>query len=317
MKNISLIFLAIIVSGIFLSSSESSAQGCCSSGAPLLGSMELGTTKAGFWQLALSYRFNTLDDLYLGTQAIDKNFRQRRTRSVATEINYGLGKGFTANALLTFVQQERTIQPIFTGGSEDFVQLRGLSDIILLLKYSLLTPNIISQREISLGVGTKFATGTHDKTRNNILVSYDLQPGTGATDAILWGYFSQGFQPRRYQLNAVASYRITGTNNLDYRFGNEFVGSMGVNYRINNHFNISNQVRYRHTTADKFLSYDIPNTGGKWLYLVPGINLPLGNEITLRSSVEIPIYRDLSGIQLTTSYAFSFSAFYSFDLKLF
>ena len=317
MKNISLIFLAILVAGIFLNPSESSAQGCCSSGAPLLGSMELGTTKAGFWQLAFSYRFNTLDDLYLGTKALDKNFRQRRTRSVATEINYGLGLGFTANALLTFVQQERTIQPAFSGGSEDFMQLRGLSDIILMLKYSLLIPNIVSQSEISFGAGTKLATGTHNKTRNNILVSYDLQPGSGATDAILWGYFSQGFLPKRYQINGVATYRITGTNNLDYRFGNEFVGSMGISYRINNNFNISNLFRYRHTTADRFLSSDIPNTGGKWLYLIPGINLPLGNEITLRASVEIPIYRDLNGIQLTTTYAFSFSAFYSFDFKLF
>lgn len=316
MKKFSLV-IVILLTVFLLGSSESSAQGCCSSGAPLLGSMELGTTKAGFWQLALSYRFNTLDDLYLGTQPISENFRQRRTRSVAAEINYGLGRGLTANTLVTFVQQERTIQPAFSGGVEDIVRIRGLSDIILMLKYSLLTPNIVSQRELSLGAGAKFATGTHNERRNNILISYDLQPGTGATDAILWGYFFQGFQPKRYQFNAVASYRITGTNNLDYRFGNEFVSSLGVYYRISNFLTISNQLRYRLTTADKFQNFDIPNTGGKWLYFVPGVNLPLGNEVTLLSSFEIPIYRDLNGIQLTTSYAFSFSAFYSFDLKLF
>ena len=114
-----------------------------------------------------------------------------------------------------------------------------------------------------------------------------------------------------------ALYSIVDIGSKDYQFGNEFVGSLGVSYRINNRLIISNQVRYRQTTADKFQKFAIPNTGGNWLYMVPGVNLPLGNDVTLRSSVEIPIYRDLNGVQLTTSYAFSFSAFYSLDLKLF
>ena len=299
---------------LFQINTLSFAQGCCSSGAPLLGSMELGTTTAGLWQIAISYRFNTLDDLYLGTSSLEKNFRQRRTKSVATEINYGLGKNFTLNLLLTFVQQERKIQPGYAGGLEDFVSIRGLSDIILMLKYSLLSPNLISQRELSFGLGTKLPTGSEDETKNNILVSYDLQPGTGATDGVLWGYFYQGFLPKRYQISGVASYRITGTNDLDYRFGNEFVGSLGVNYRINNHLKLTSQLRYRTTAPDKFLKLGIPNTGGKWLYYIPGINVPLGKSLTLRSAIEIPVYRDLKGIQLTTTYALSFSAFYSFGL---
>ena len=289
------------------------AQGCCSSGAPLLGSMELGTTTTGLWQFAVSYRFNTLDDLYLEAKPLAENFRQRRTISVAAEINYGLGKNITLTALLTFVQQERTIKPGHVGGLEDFVRVRGLSDIIFMLKYSLLSPNLFSQRELSLGLGTKLPTGSEDKTKNNILVSYDLQPGTGAADGVLWGYFYQGFLPKRYLLSGIASYRITGTNNLEYRFGNEFVGSFGVNYRINNHLNLSNQIRYRHTAPDKFLKLDIPNTGGKWLYYVPGINVPLGKSLTFRSAVEIPIYRNLKGVQLTTTYALSFSVFYAFN----
>lgn len=288
------------------------AQGCCSSGAPLLGSMELGTTTAGLWQIGISYRFNTLNDIYLGSRSQNDNFRQRKTKSMAAEINYGLGKNFTLNLLLTFVQQERKIQPGYVGGMEDFVSIRGLSDIILMLKYSLLAPNLISQRELSFGLGTKFPTGSENETRNNILVSYDLQPGTGATDGILWGYFFQGFLPKRYLLSGVASYRFTGTNDLNYRFGNEFVGSLGVNYRISNHLNLTGQLRYRSTTPDKFLKLGIPNTGGEWLYYVPGINIPLGKSLTLRTAIEIPVYRNLRGIQLTTTYALSFSAFYSF-----
>ena len=98
---------------------ERQSQGCCSSGAPLLGSLELGTTNAGVLQFALSYRYNTLDDLYLGTKAVNENFRQRRTLSIVTEINYGLAKNFTLNALVTFVQQERTIHSASEGGLED------------------------------------------------------------------------------------------------------------------------------------------------------------------------------------------------------
>lgn len=308
-RNIPFILNAVLLL-VLLGSIDLQGQGCCSSGAPLLGSMELGTSEAGIWQLAISYRFNTLNDLFLGDRGVRGNYRQRRTHSIAAEINYGLGQGFTANTLLTFVQQERTIRPAYVGGTKDFVRVGGVSDIILLLKYTLFQPNLVHQREISLGAGIKLPTGANDLARNNIVVSYDLQPGTGATDEILWGYFFQGFRPTGFLVSGIFSYRLTGTNDQHYRFGRELISSLGGSYRIADFFIFSTQFRYRHTSPDQFLQRNIPNTGGQWIYLIPGTNVPLNRRITLRAALQFPLYRNLRGIQLTTSYALTVSAFY-------
>jgi hypothetical protein len=71
--------------------------------------------------------------------------------------------------------------------------------------------------------------------------------------------------------------------------------------------------RFRHVDADRFSASTIPNTGGIWVLAVPGMNVKLLHNLTIRASGQIPLYRRLSGTQLTTSYTASVSVFYSIN----
>ena len=287
------------------------SQACCSAGVPLLGSLELPTTSVGTWQFSLTYERNVLRDVISGTDKFDLNNRRRTVHSVLLETNYGLAQRVSITALLSLIQQEREITNPFLPGRTDFLSTRGSGDAVVLLKYDLYPLTMATQRQIALGFGPKAPLGKSTIKTNGILLPADLQPGSGAWDGILWGYLYQGFLPTTTaNLFGTLSYRYTGTNGRDYRFGNEFVATLGSSYRTNTIFDFSLSLRYRTVHPEKFTGNDVPNTGGKWLSVLPGVNLKFAKNWALRFSGNLPVYRNLQGTQLTTTYRASVSLFY-------
>jgi len=295
------------------------AQACCSAGTPLLSSLEISATPSGSWQFALTYENNTLRDVVSGTQQLNDATRQRVTHAALLEVSYGLSESFSATALLTLVQHERRVSSPPSVVQGDFIRTRGIGDAVFLVKYNILPLNIVSQRELAIGMGAKLPFGKSRLTSNGILLPADIQPGTGAWDGIVWGYAYQGFLPRvPINLFATSSYRFTGTNDRyvttgqrGYRFGNEFIATIGTSYRTETPIDISVLLRYRLVGADRFSGSEVPNTGGRWVYIVPGLNVNISRPISIRLSGQVPLYRDLQGTQLTTSYTVSLSIFYS------
>ncbi|MGH2568566.1 MAG: hypothetical protein ACRDGA_09520 [Bacteroidota bacterium] len=307
--------IAILLASLTLTSAKGLAQACCSAGTPLLGSLEFPSTPAGIWQLTLTYDYNVLRDVLSGTQTLVDDSRRRVTHSLLWETSYGISSLFSISILLTAVQQERAISP--ESQSESLLHTRGVGDAVALIKYALIPLTLPSQQEVTIGAGGKIPLGASTLTSHGVLLPADMQPGTGAWDGILWIYASQGFVPRvPLNLFVIASYRLTGTNERygtdqqGYRFGNELVASVGGGYRTDSNVDYSLTLRYRRVVPDQFGGSEIPNTGGIWLSLLPGLNVTLSDDLTARSSALIPLYRNLNGTQLTTSYGATISLFY-------
>lgn len=301
------------------------SQACSCGGAPLLSSLELPATPAGLWQFGLTYEFSSISDLVIEGTQFDDDTRTRKVHSGRLEIGYGLNHKFSLLAVFSLLQQERTSGISPAGG--DFLRTRGIGDGLLMLKYNVKPLDLYSHRQLSVGGGVKFPIGDSNLRRNNTLIAADMQLGTGSWDSVLWGNFYQGLL-RYFPGSAyiTASYSLTGTNdrfginNQGYKFGNELVTSAGINYQPQSLFDYTLAIRYRSTRQDKFNNQDVVNTGGKWLFLVPGLNAKISDTFTTRLSGQIPLSRSLNGTQFTTSYTLSVSLFYTFkqtsdDLK--
>ncbi len=306
---------------ILLIAEESFPQACCSAGSPLLGSLDVSNASEGELQVGLTYELNSLQDVYAGTVRLDDDLRERRVNSFLLEVNYGLTGRISLTVLFTFINQSRNIYSL--GDLSSRLNTGGLSDGIILVKYNFIPLSLIDQVELTLGAGAKLPIGNSTLRSDGILVPADMQPGTGAWDGVLWGYFSKGFVPA-LPINVFlnVSYRLNGTNNRfgdsfqqGYTFGNELFVNLGAGYRTDTFFDFTLMLRFRNTTPDKFDGGQLPNTGGNWLYLVPGINGKLSDQFTARLSGQIPLYRNLTGTQLTTTYSASIGLFYSINLK--
>lgn len=310
-----LIILFLSISSFFLSE-EASAQSCSCGGAPLLGSLDQASISSGSWQLGITYDFNSISDLVAEKSELDDDTRKRKVHSALIDVSYGLSSRFSVTGLLTLLRQERKTK--LPQGPGELLKTTGIGDGVLLLKYNLVRQTVQNLRQVTIGAGVKFPLGKSSLKSNSTLISADMQPGTGAWDGLLYGYFSQGFfKSIPLGLFASGSYRLTGSNDrfgdnlASYKFGDEFISSFGINYKpgIMADYNLS--LRYRHTGADKFAGESLPNSGGEWLSLVPGVNAALSDALSARISGRIPLYRKLDGTQLTTGYAVTVSMFYS------
>ncbi|VAX19857.1 hypothetical protein MNBD_IGNAVI01-255 [hydrothermal vent metagenome] len=311
MKKLIIIFFIPFVNQIY-------SQACCTAGSPLLSSLETSATEKGNLLLGISYVYNLLDDVYDETFYLDDQTRNRISKSILLQVDYGITGKISISGLFTYINQERNISAY--QGFTNTVTTSGIGDAVLLAKYNVIPLTMMKEQEFSIGGGTKIPLGKSDLTSNGVLLPADMQPGTGSWDFILWSYFSQG---RLFDLplNLVVnlSYRMNGTNkrfgsnNGTYKFGNELITQGGLGYRTDLPVDFTLFTRLRITDKDEYKKNPIPNTGGTWLYIIPGINVKLYKSVILRLTSEIPIYRNLQGTQLTTTFVTSASIYYTIN----
>ena len=267
------------------------------------------------WQFALTYDVNVLKTLKVGTESLDERNRRRITHSLMLESGYSFTNRLSADLFLPFIRQERKI--INPGFQDDFQSTHGIGDMVLLVKYNIINKGPVSW---SLGIGPKFPTGASDITRNGILLGADLQPGSGAWDGILWSYLVHQLQARKsMSITLVGNYRHTGTNdefrpNQSYRFGRDFQLITGIADRFvigKLLVDPSISFRYRKAGQDQAADFDLPNTGGEWIFLNPTVVLSANSKLSFNFGFEIPLYANITGTQLTPTYRLTTGIYYS------
>jgi len=310
---------------------------CCSGGVPISSSLGLASRGAGSLQFQLTYDYNALRDWFDGANRRQRPHSDpiRTTQSVLLESNYDVSNAFAVSALFSLVRQER-----FTPKSNSLTQNDGIGDAIILFKYNLFHRNTNSPFRLSAGLGPKLPLASNDFTDNDsgLLLPADLQPGTGAWEAISWTHLNyQPFMGSRPTFNLTsiitARYNFRGTRNNEtqyYRFGQEVQFQLGASDRFvigQLLFDPSVMFRYRKVGRDysalvprdpeaadpNLLAF--PNTGGDYVFLSPSLGVNLNPDLSFRISGDLPLYRKLIGSQVTTSYKLSASIYYSLSLS--
>jgi len=309
-----LIPLTIVIITILSLPGQVPGQACCTSGTPILGTLELPAGVAGSFQTALTYQFNTLDDVINESTPLEESLRRRFTHSLVLESNYGLSDSWAVSGLLSFIRQGRHNNTLTSG--KEVLKVTGLGDAVVLVKYSPLKATLFSQRNLSVGAGPKIPLGDfRRRNKEGILLPYEMQPGTGAWDLILWSNFYQGFRPVPLSIYLTTAYRLTGRNSLGYQFGRELTLNSGMTYDSSFPVDFSLAFKYRAVAPDSRNGQAIANTGGKWLNLKPAFYMHPVEKFTLKLSGQLPLYREVNGIQLTTSYRISVTGLVNFRIN--
>jgi len=305
MKQLKILF---VVQAVAISYSMQ-GQTCCSGGTPLTGNLGIQGIEPKSFYFQLAYDYNFLDNLYSGTQLLKDNGRERLTQTLLFQGIYSFTEHFSVNTLFTYVSQQRKI--FSTLGTTNFTKTKGIGDAVVLAQY---TPFSNLKRSLTLALGPKLPIGKFDAAdpEFGITLSPDLQPGTGSFDGIFGASYQEYhlLNSSGLTFSTSAGYRITtparrfdGDNK--YRFGNETMFSLGIQKNILiKKLGVTPLVfmRYRKTLMDKIAGSKVSGTGGTWIYLSPGLNIDLNNNLSINASGELPIYRNLNGTQLTTTY---------------
>ncbi|MGH7455102.1 MAG: hypothetical protein ACRENG_27350, partial [bacterium] len=199
--------LAFLVAALTLFLADQlAAQGCCTAGSPSLGSLQAGLLRNHQLGFSTAYEFTNLTTAYQGTQKIrDPLGREASVGNLSVEFGYGLSGRFSLHLIGNYSNRRREIN--LSDGASFVSQGRGFGDLVALLKFGVWQLNLANQRELAIGVGVKAPTGQFRLRENGVRLSYDLQPGTGSWDALLWLYAFTGFLPLRFNFFGNATLR--------------------------------------------------------------------------------------------------------------
>ncbi len=291
------------------------SQTCCSGGVPLSNNLGLPNEGKGVFLVGINYDYNNLNTLNARSEKLDDNSRQRITNSVLLNFGYTFSARWSVETLFTWVNQTRTITQF---GNENFTETAGIGDAVLLLKYSI--PKLFGKRTVlNIGVGSKIPLGKSDILNDQgIQLTADLQPGSGAWDGLGWVSLAKGlsFRPSA-TFSATTTFRFTGVNTAylndtaTYEFGNELQINLGYAdqfFMINTLFNPGLIFKYRKAFEDKIDAIGIPNTGGEWVFIRPELGVQLSPQINMIARVELPLYSNVVGTQLTPTVRFTIGA---------
>jgi len=295
------------------------SQTCCSGGVPLSNNLGLPNEGKGSLFAGLNYDYNNLNTLNAGSARLDDDSRLRITNSVLVNLGYAFTDRLSFETLFSWVNQSRTISQF---GNESITETTGIGDAVFLAKYAI--PNILGAGTVlNLGIGTKAPFGKSDlRTEEGFQLTADLQPGSGAWDALAWSSFSKGlnFRPSA-TVSASFTYRFTGkntsylNNTSIYEFGDVLHTNLGYSDQFllfNTIFNPGVIFKYRKAFDDKIDNSMVPNTGGEWIFIRPELSAKITQNMSLSTRLEVPLYSHVVGTQLTPTLRFTVGVGYTF-----
>ncbi|MEW4923260.1 hypothetical protein [Algibacter sp. 2305UL17-15] len=293
---------------LLVSASTLNAQTCCSGGIPLSNNIGMPIEDKGTFQLSLNYDYNNLNTLNNGNEKLDDNSRLRITHSILLNLGYAITKNLSVEGLITWVNQRRNISQF---GNENLDETSGMGDGLLLFKYNF--NNLLGKSSSTeLGLGTKIPFGSSTETNSQgIILNADLQPGSNAWDIVFFLAASKQpeFRPS-LTFSGRVIYRGTGTNNSyfgnsSYKFGNEiqaFVGASDQFVVLKTLVTPSISFKYRNAELDKIDGFNLDNTGGNWLFIIPDFSININPSLVFSTRAELPLYSNVDGTQLTPTY---------------
>lgn len=134
------------------------------------------------------------------------------------------------------------------------------------------------------------------------LLDTSLQPGTGSTDLIVGAYFVQAVSQNvdafvNGQFQAAVAHRLD-TPGADYRPGNLASLSFGLRDAARPDWMPQLQINLSHKSHDQGALADTADTTGTVAYLSPGLSVMVGQGWQAYGFVQLPVYRQLDGVQL-------------------
>src|SRR6266404_1759432 len=152
--------------------------------------------------------------------------------------------------------------------------------------------------------GLKLPTGRTDVANaDGDLAERTLQPGTGTTDLLLGGYFRRVLGSGTSWF-ADALWQHPLNSHEEFQPGDRISLDAGVRREMSERLGLMLQLNFLHRARDSGDQAEPDDSGGKFLFLSPGISYALGKNLQLYSFVQLPLYQYVNGVQLTADWSF-------------
>lgn len=150
--------------------------------------------------------------------------------------------------------------------------------------------------------GLKLPTGKRNETNaEGEEAERTLQLGTGSTDLIA-GVFAKGkIAETQLRWFVQTQWQHAVATKDDFRPGDEVTFDIGLRYLITDAFAANIQLNNRVRCRDSGGNAESEESGGKYVYISPGLSYGFENGWQIYAYVQVPLVQNVNGIQLNPS----------------
>jgi hypothetical protein len=297
---------------------------CGAEGCPLdIRGPEVGAARFGF---ELGYQFVDQDKLWdgdseAGPQAPDEHELEveTRTKTVLATGRAQFGDRVLVTSTLPYMDRFHThiVQHVVPQSW----QYSGFGDLLTIGQLSVLGAQVHSPVSLSLRGGIKLPTGrTEVPEVDGEQPEPSARPGSGSVDYVA------GFQARKLvgtktvhgqriemPISLSSTWRWNGRGTEDYKMGDEVQATLAGGWAVSSPVRALLQLNYRqHDGDDPGVSGDESHAAsGTSLYVTPGLQGRITNQISAYGYWQIRAYQHTSGPELIAPYHLSFGLSYS------
>jgi hypothetical protein len=254
--------------------------------------------------------FEHLSSAQLATKAAQAGSFDLLDRSFVSTIgvSYGVVENFQLGLTLGYYEAVNARETEFDAGTGDTEILTfdpdGLTDLWLTGKYRFYRGPAGSMAVFG---GVKFPTGKFDvKNSEGERVEPSATAGSGSYDGMLGLAYSR-FLTSQFTLDTSGQYTIRSEAD-EFKLGDRVDAGLALAYRFTEDIqrfpqvSAFGEVNLRYLFKSEEDGERDPNTGGTVLFLTPGIRVGFTRNFSLTVSSPLPVWQDLNGTQLETSY---------------
>lgn len=130
-----------------------------------------------------------------------------------------------------------------------------------------------------------------------------LQPGSGTTDLLIGGYYHQRLTASDASWFAQLQYQHALNTRSGYKPGAQLGADLGYRHGLGDKLSLLGQLNFVHKRADSGSEAEPDDSGGRYVFLSPGLSYAISDNLQLYGFYQHPLYRHVNGVQLTADRA--------------
>jgi len=232
---------------------------------------------------------------------------ETKNRNVLATVDYAYDDRWGVTATLPVVDRDHLHIHNHMGNkipeSWDFTKI-GDARVMGRYQWRNENPENTSLGHFGVNFGVKLPTGDiHERNADGDLAERTLQPGTGSTDVLLGAYFSKVMAADRFALfvNGLMQHPVDTRD--DFEPGNRFTVDAGYRYEASEKIGLMLQLNALVTEKDSGSEAESDDSGGRSVYLSPGVSFAITQNVQVYGFFQQPIYQYVNGVQLTADWS--------------
>ncbi len=175
----------------------------------------------------------------------------------------------------------------------------GNGDALLGLRYGFLQgarDSLVGGVTVEVPLGRHTLAAPANRVDRGILDPM-LQPGSGSVDlgaTLQYGRRLAG----SWNATLATSYQLYTTNDLEYRAGADAIASVTLSRPLFGAVGGSVQIKGVHKDRSDFMGAPLPSTGGRYIFVVPGLSVRAPLRMAVYGYLVVPAYRFVNDSQL-------------------